>query len=84
MIPYPISWVDEERDCSSWLGNVLQQEAFRKINEIGHIVIKCVIRIIVRAKASLSHMLCTHIIEMVTALQIVPVLKCGIPGEYRE
>ena len=39
-----------------------------------HIVIKCVIRIIVRAKASLSHMLCTHIIEMVTALQIVPVL----------
>ena len=34
-VPYPISWVDEERDCSSWLGNVLQQEAFRKINEIG-------------------------------------------------
>ena len=24
-----------KRDCSSWLGNVLQQEAFRKINEIG-------------------------------------------------
>ncbi len=34
-VPYPISWVDEERDCSSWLGNVLQQEAFRKLNEIG-------------------------------------------------
>ena len=34
-VPYPMSWVDEERDCSSWLGNVLQQEAFRKINEIG-------------------------------------------------
>ena len=30
-----MSWVDEERDCSSWLGNVLQQEAFRTINEIG-------------------------------------------------
>ena len=34
-VPYPISWVDEERDCSSWLGNVLQQEAFKKICEIG-------------------------------------------------
>ena len=33
-VPYPMSWVDEEKDCSSWLGNVLQQEAFRKINSI--------------------------------------------------
>ncbi len=22
-VPYPMSWVDEERDTSSWLGNVL-------------------------------------------------------------
>jgi alpha-amylase len=34
-VPYPISWVDEEKDCSSWLGNVLQQEAFNKIKSIG-------------------------------------------------
>lgn len=34
-VPYPMSWVDEEKDCGSWLGNVLQQEAFRKINDIG-------------------------------------------------
>lgn len=34
-VPYPMSWVDEEKDTGSWLGNVLQQEAFRKINEIG-------------------------------------------------
>lgn len=34
-VPYPMSWVDEEKDCSSWLGNVLQREAFRKVNEIG-------------------------------------------------
>ncbi len=33
-VPYPMSWVDEEKDCSSWLGNVLQQEAFGKINKI--------------------------------------------------
>ncbi|MDR1645645.1 MAG: glycoside hydrolase family 57 protein [Tannerellaceae bacterium] len=32
--PYPMSWVDEEKDCSSWLGNVLQQEAFGKICQI--------------------------------------------------
>lgn len=40
-VPYPISWVDEERDTSSWLGNVLQQEAFRKLCEIGERVRMC-------------------------------------------
>jgi len=40
-VPYPMSWVDEEKDCSSWLGNVLQQEAFRKINEISERVRLC-------------------------------------------
>jgi len=30
-VPYPISWADEERDVSAWLGNTLQQEAFAKI-----------------------------------------------------
>ncbi|MDR1880319.1 MAG: glycoside hydrolase family 57 protein [Tannerellaceae bacterium] len=34
VVPYAMSWVDEEKDCSSWLGNILQQEAFRKINKI--------------------------------------------------
>mgnify|MGYP001777263745 FL=1 len=40
-VAYPISWVDEEKDCSSWLGNILQQEAFRKICEIGARVHMC-------------------------------------------
>lgn len=40
-VSYPISWVDEEKDCSSWLGNVLQQEAFRKICEMGERVHMC-------------------------------------------
>ena len=40
-VPYPMSWVDEEKDCSSWLGNVLQQEAFRKLNEISERVRLC-------------------------------------------
>ena len=40
-VPYSMSWVDEEKDCSSWLGNVLQQEAFRKLNEISERVRLC-------------------------------------------
>ena len=30
-IPEPISWADEERDVTAWLGNELQQEAFNKL-----------------------------------------------------
>ena len=29
--PYPISWADEERDITAWLGNELQNEAFKKL-----------------------------------------------------
>lgn len=30
-IPEPVSWADEERDVTAWLGNELQQEAFNKL-----------------------------------------------------
>jgi len=30
-VPDPISWADEERDTSAWLGNELQQDAFNKL-----------------------------------------------------
>ncbi len=30
-VPYAISWADEERDVSAWLGNELQQEAFKNL-----------------------------------------------------
>ena len=30
-VPYPISWADEERDVSAWLGNELQNEAFNQL-----------------------------------------------------
>ena len=30
-VPFPISWADEERDTSAWLGNELQNEAFHKL-----------------------------------------------------
>jgi len=33
-VPFPISWADEERDTSAWLGNELQNEAFSKLYSI--------------------------------------------------
>ncbi len=33
-VPYPISWADEERDLTAWLGNELQDEAFNKLYEL--------------------------------------------------
>nr|WP_319401366.1 glycoside hydrolase family 57 protein [uncultured Carboxylicivirga sp.] len=30
-VPQPISWADEERDLTAWLGNEMQQEAFEKL-----------------------------------------------------
>ena len=38
-VPYPMSWNDEERDISCWLGNVMQREAFSKLYSIGERVI---------------------------------------------
>lgn len=33
-VPYPISWADEERDLTAWLGNDLQDDAFKKLYEL--------------------------------------------------
>jgi len=38
---YPISWADEERDLSAWLGNELQEEAFNKLYSLQNRVEKC-------------------------------------------
>lgn len=32
--PSPVSWVDEERDISPWLGNDMQREAYHKLYKI--------------------------------------------------
>ena len=40
-VPYPISWVDEERDTSPWLGNIMQREAFDKLYSIADRVSIC-------------------------------------------
>ena len=33
-VPDTLSWVDEERDVSCWLGNVMQREAFQKLYSV--------------------------------------------------
>lgn len=33
-VPDTLSWVDEERDVSSWLGNPMQREAFNKLYSV--------------------------------------------------
>ncbi len=33
-VPHPISWADEERDLTAWLGNELQNDAFNKLYEL--------------------------------------------------
>ena len=40
-VPYPMSWVDEERDTSCWLGNVMQREAFNKLYSVAERVHIC-------------------------------------------
>ena len=37
----PISWVDEERDVSPWLGNVMQREAYQKLYTVADRVLIC-------------------------------------------
>ena len=40
-VPYPMSWTDEERDISSFLGNILQREAFNKLYSVAERVHLC-------------------------------------------
>ena len=38
---HPISWADEERDLTAWLGNELQEDAFNKLYALTDRVNKC-------------------------------------------
>ncbi len=40
-VPYPISWADEERDLTAWLGNGMQKEAFEKLYNLRQQMAKC-------------------------------------------
>jgi alpha-amylase len=39
--PEIISWADEERDLTAWLGNGMQKEAFRKLYEMNARMLRC-------------------------------------------
>ena len=39
--PHAISWADEERDLTAWLGNDLQNEAFSSLYKVSDIMAKC-------------------------------------------
>lgn len=38
---YPVSWADEERDITAWLGNDMQNEAFHKLYSLRDLVNQC-------------------------------------------
>jgi len=40
-VPHPISWADEERDLTAWLGNEMQNEAFEKLYSLGEQITRC-------------------------------------------
>lgn len=40
-VPHPISWADEERDLTAWLGNELQNEAFEKLYYLAEKIRHC-------------------------------------------
>jgi alpha-amylase len=40
-VPFPMSWADEARDTSAWLGNKLQNEAFEKLYSVAERVRLC-------------------------------------------
>ncbi len=39
--PHAISWADEERDLTAWLGNDLQDEAFTSLYKVSDIMLHC-------------------------------------------
>lgn len=40
-VPEPISWADEERDLTAWLGNEMQKEAFGKLYDLSKRMLRC-------------------------------------------
>ncbi len=40
-VPHPISWADEERDLTAWLGNEMQEDAFNRLYSITDKISKC-------------------------------------------
>lgn len=47
-VPTPVSWADEERDLTAWLGNALQRDAFKSLYRLEEDIANCDDPIILR------------------------------------
>ena len=74
-VPYPMSWVDEERDISCWLGNVMQREAFDKLYSVAERVHLCTDR---RIKQDWSYMQASNNFRFMTTKNTGIQLNRGI------
>ena len=74
-VPYPMSWVDEERDISPWLGNVMQREAFDKLYSVAERVHLCSDR---RIKQDWDYLQASNNFRFMTTKQMGVSLDRGI------
>ena len=74
-VPYPMSWNDEERDISCWLGNVMQREAFDKLYSVAERVHLCTDR---RIKQDWSYMQASNNFRFMTTKNTGLALNRGI------
>ncbi len=74
-VPYPMSWVDEERDISCWLGNVMQREAFNKLYSVAERVHLCTDR---RVKQDWDYLQASNNFRFMTTKQSNVGLNRGI------
>ena len=74
-VPYPLSWVDEERDISCWLGNVMQREAFNKLYSVAERVHLCTDR---RIKQDWDYMQASNNYRFMTTKNTGVTLNRGI------
>ncbi len=74
-VPYPMSWTDEERDISCWLGNAMQREAFDKLYSIAERVHLCTDR---RIKQDWSYMQASNNFRFMTTKNTGIAVERGI------
>ncbi len=81
-VPYAMSWNDEERDTSGWLGNTMQREAFAKLYDeklVGRIL-ACKDR---RIKQDWDRLQATNNFQyMTTKAQAVPMLRANYDSAF--
>lgn len=74
-VAYPVSWVDEERDTSCWLGNVMQREAFDKLYSVADRIRICTDR---RLKQDWDYLQASNNFRFMTTKQASVTMNRGI------